>query len=366
VSLQSPLAAYHRAAGAKLADFGGWEMPIEYPADQGGGVLNEHQAVRERVGLFDVSHLGKAIVRGAGALAALNAILTNDLARISDGQAQYTMLCDDETGGVVDDLIIYRRSETDFLLVPNAANASAVIARINAALPKSVVITDEHRNFGVLALQGPRAGEVLSALGLDLDLAYMSFTAASIAGADVTICRTGYTGEFGYEILPSWEATPRVWEELLAAIAPFDGRAAGLGARDTLRTEMGYPLHGNELSLEISPIAAGASWAVGWKKERFLGRERLLAECQTGAMRTLKGLLLVERGIPRAHMAVALEGRNIGVTTSGTFSPTLRSGIALALVDSGVAIGSKVTIDIRGKAVAAEVVKLPFVPSHVR
>lgn len=341
-------------------------MPIEYPIDQGGGVLNEHQAVRERVGLFDVSHLGKAIVSGPGALAALNAILTNDLARITDGQAQYTMLCDDETGGVVDDLIIYRRSETDFLLVPNAANATSVIARIKAALAKDVAITDEHRNFGVLALQGPRAGEVMANLGLDLNLSYMSFTSAAIAGAAVTICRTGYTGEFGYEILPSWEETSAVWEALRSAVAPFDGRTAGLGARDTLRTEMGYPLHGNELSLKISPLAAGASWAVGWKKERFFGRERLLAERQTGAARVLKGLRLTERGIPRSHMDVQHEGKSIGITTSGTYSPTLRSGIALALIDSGVALGTQVTIDIRGKSVGAEVVKLPFVPSRVR
>lgn len=341
-------------------------MPIEYPTDNGGGVLNEHQAVRERVGLFDVSHLGKAIVRGPGALAALNAILTNDLTRITDGQAQYTMLCDDETGGVVDDLIIYRRSESDFLLVPNAANSAAVIARIDAALPKDVAITDEHRNFGVLAVQGPRAGEVMATLGLDLNLSYMSFTSAAIVGADVTICRTGYTGEFGYEILPSWEETTTVWEALRSAIAPFDGRTAGLGARDTLRTEMGYPLHGNELSLDISPIEAGASWAVGWKKERFFGRDRLLAQRETGSSRALKGLLLTERGIPRAHMEVQYKGKSIGSTTSGTFSPTLRAGIALALIDSGIAVGTQVAIDIRGKSVGAEVVKLPFVPSRVR
>lgn len=340
-------------------------MPIEYPLD-GGGVLAEHLSVRERVGLFDVSHLGKLEVSGAGASEFLNAILTNDLNRIGDGRAQYTLICDPQTGGVIDDLIIYRRSSVDFLLIPNAANAAEVRDRITAAAPDGITIQDRHRELGVIALQGPLANEVLDALDLELDLKYMSFAQAAIAGSEVTICRTGYTGELGYEIVAKWEDCADLWRELEAVVKRFGGRIAGLGARDTLRTEMAYPLHGQELSPSISPVMAGASWAIGWQKAAFWGDSILRAQRSEGTEQTLRALKLGDRGIPRAGMRVLLGTDVVGEITSGTFSPSLRIGIALALVDSKIPIGAQLSIDIRGRHIIAEVVKPPFLPSKVR
>lgn len=362
----SPLHAFHLAARAKMADFGGWEMPIEYPADGGGGVINEHTAVRERVGLFDVSHLGKAEVSGPGTLEFLNEALTNDLSKISDGQAQYTMLCDSKSGGVVDDLIAYRMNSEKIFLVPNAANTAEVVRHLEASAPQGVDVTNRHLNFAVLALQGPMAENVLHSLGFISELSYMSFATGTIAGKDVIICRTGYTGELGFEILPKWEDAIVVWNALYEQVDARGGLVAGLGARDTLRTEMGYPLHGHELSLEITPVQAGATWAVGWKKNDFWGKSALETERKIGPHRLLRGLLLSERGIPRAGMKVFKGEELIGETTSGTFSPSLKAGIALALIKPGVEIGTELTVDIRGKQVRAKVVKPPFTNSRVR
>lgn len=349
-----------------MADFGGWEMPIEYPLESGGGVVSEHHAVRERVGLFDVSHLGKITVSGDYALDFLNRTLTNDLNRISDGQAQYTMLCNEESGGVVDDLIVYRRSDRDFLLVPNAANSAEVFRSLKANSPAGLSIINNHHEYGVLAIQGPRSKEVLIALGLNLDLEYMSFAEATLAGCELIICRTGYTGEFGYEVLPKWDDVGTVWTLIHKSVLELNGLVCGLGARDTLRTEMGYPLHGHELSLDISPVQAGASWAVGWKKAEFVGRTVLTAERSSGPRRILRGIILEERGVPRPGMQLFQGERNVGEITSGTYSPTRKVGIALALLSPEIPIDSMVTIDIRGKQVEATVVKTPFVPSRVR
>jgi aminomethyltransferase len=355
----TPLHARHAGLGAKLADFGGWEMPIEYP---GGGVLREHEAVRERVGLFDVSHLGKLAVRGPGAAAFVDACLTNALERIAPGQAQYTLCCDDVSGGVVDDLIVYLRADEDVLLVPNAANCADVTRRLAKAAPAGIAVTDLHDRLGVLAVQGPLADEVLSVLGLPVGHAYMSFVETTWHGAAVTVCRTGYTGERGYELLVDAEGTPTVWEALLDAVLARDGLPCGLGARDTLRTEMGYPLHGHELSLEITPVQARTGWAVGWRKPAFWGREVLLAERERGADRQSWGLLALDRGVPRAELPVLdAAGAPIGRTTSGTFSPTLKQGIALALVDRSVAEGDEVSVDVRGRALRCRVVRPPFV-----
>ena len=349
-----------------MADFGGWEMPIEYPVASGGGVINEHTAVRERVGLFDVSHLGKVRVSGSGAKEFLNSMLTNDLNRISAGRAQYTMMCN-ESGGVVDDLIAYLISDNEVFLVPNAANTSEVVRILKSNAPKDIQIEDCHEKYGVLALQGPLAAETLLSIVSLPELDYMSFLEIELGGYSVIICRTGYTGEFGYEIIPKWSETESVWNLLLQAIAAKSGLVAGLGARDTLRTEMCYPLHGHELSLEISPIQASASWAVGWKKEKFLGRDRLLSERQSGPTRVLRALRLTDRGVPRAEMEIySKAGRLIGKTTSGTFSPTLKTGIALALLDPSLEIGSEIDVDIRGKKVGAVIAPSPLVASHVK
>jgi aminomethyltransferase len=367
VSLRtSPLHDRHVAAGAKLADFSGWSMPIEYA---GGGVLAEHAAVREGVGLFDVSHLGTATVRGPGAAGFVDRCLTNDLSRIEPGQAQYTMCCD-ESGGVVDDLIVYLHGPDDVLLVPNAANAAEVLRRLAAEAPDGVGVRDRHTEVAVLAVQGPRSLQVMELLGLPGEIPYMSFVRGRGHGdTDVTVCRTGYTGEHGYEVLIEAEHATALWDALLEAGQDLGIRPCGLGARDTLRTEMGYPLHGHELSLGITPVQARSSWAVGWKKPRFWGRKALLAEREAGAARQLWGLRAPGRQIPRPGMQVlADDGAVIGTVTSGTFSPTLRAGIGLALLDTaaGVVEDAEVSVDVRGRPQPVRVVKPPFVPSHVR
>ena len=364
----SPLHDRHVAAGAKLADFSGWSMPIEYA---GGGVLAEHAAVRTAVGLFDVSHLGTATVRGPGAAAFIDRCFTNDLSRIGPGQAQYTLCCipdgEPQAGGVVDDLIVYLHGPDDVLLVPNAANAAEVLARLSAEAPDGVEVTDRHAEVAVLAVQGPRSAQVLTAAGLRTDLAYMSFAGGT--GDEVTVCRTGYTGEHGYELLVGADRAGELWDALLAAGADEGIRPCGLGARDTLRTEMGYPLHGSELSGEITPNQARSGWAVGWHKPSFWGREALRTEKAAGPTRLLWGLRAAGRQSPRPGMPVlGADGAAIGAVTSGTFSPSLRIGIALALLEtaSQVAEGDEVTVDVRGRSLPVVVVRPPFVPSHVR
>ena len=359
----SPLHDRHVAAGAKLADFSGWSMPIEYA---GGGVLAEHAAVRTAVGLFDVSHLGTGTVRGPGAAALVDRTLTNDLSRIGPGQAQYTLCCTDD-GGVVDDLIVYLHGPDDVLLIPNAANAATVLGRLSAVAPEGVRVNNLHAEVAVLAVQGPRSRQVLAAIGLTADLPYMSFTGGD--GDEVTVCRTGYTGEHGYELLVAADRAGELWDALLAAGESEGIRPCGLGARDTLRTEMGYPLHGHELSTDITPNQARAGWAVGWRKPEFWGRAALLAEKEAGPARLLWGLRASGRGIPRPGMAVlGADGSRVGEVTSGTFSPTLRTGIALALLDTaaGLTEGSEVSVDVRGRPQPVEVVRPPFVPSNVR
>src|ERR1019366_8970840 len=290
----------HLALGAKMADFGGWEMPIEYP---GGGVVREHTAVRERVGIFDVSHLGKASVTGPGAAAFINSCLTNDLGRISEGKAQYTLCCD-QSGGVVDDLIVYLRADDDVFLIPNASNTAEVVRRLQAAAPEGLEIENLHDGYGVIAVQGTNSDEVLAALGLPTGHEYMSFVEADWNCRPAMLCRTGYTAERGDELVRLSDDSPALWDALLAAAAPYDGLPCGLGARDPLRTEMGYPLHGHDLSLDITPVQARAGWAVGWKKDTFWGKDALIAEKANGPRRVNWGLLVIGRGIPRSHCKV--------------------------------------------------------------
>jgi aminomethyltransferase len=360
----SPLDDRHRLRNAKMADFGGWEMPIEYP---GGGVLREHDAVRTAVGVFDVSHLGKATVRGPDAAAYVDACLTNALDRIKPGQAQYTLCCDDEAGGVVDDLIAYLRADDDVLLVPNAANTAEVVRRLAASAPSGLEIADRHDEYAVIAVQGPRSGDLLDLVGFPTQHGYMSFTETLWHDNSVIVCRTGYTGEHGYELLPPAETAGVLWDALLDMGERLGVLPCGLGARDTLRTEMGYPLHGHELSLDVTPVQAGLSWAVGWDKPQFWGRESLLAERASGPARRLRGLLSSGRDIPRPEMTVRnAGGEAVGVVTSGTFSPTRRTGIGLALLESSVSEGDEVLVDVRGRQAGMQVVKPPFVDASPR
>jgi len=359
----TPLHARHLAAGAKTADFGGWDMPIEYT-----GVVAEHTAVRSAVGLFDVSHMGKVAVHGEGAVAFLNSVLANDLDRIGAGQAQYSMLCNDE-GGVVDDLIVYRWSDDGAYVIPNAANAATVVATLRGLAPEGVSIDDQHLTHGIIAVQGPRSAELLTAIGFPTDHDYMSMAMARWQEAPVVVCRTGYTGEHGYELVAPNEVLGDLWDALLLAGADLGAVPAGLGARDTLRTEMGYPLHGQDISPTITPVEALIGWAVGWDKPEFAGREALVAQRAAAPVRRLRGLLALDRGIPRPHMAVhrdSLEGAVVGEVTSGTFSPTLKQGIGLALLDASIAVDDEVVVDVRGRASRFRVVKPPFVQPSTR
>jgi len=390
---EGPLHARHTGTGARLAAFAGWSMPLEHP---GGGVVREHTAVRGAVGVFDVSHLGKLGVTGPGALAAVGEALTADVRRLVPGRSQYSLCCD-ERGGVVDDLIVYRRradhggsadgsadgsaAGDELLLVPNAANAAAVADAVRAAARRKgldgVVVEDQHDQLGVLAVQGPRSDDLLDAVGLPAGMDRGAFVDATWRGLPVVVCRTGYTGERGYELLPRWDDTAELWDALLEAADPLDGLPCGLGARDTLRTEVGYPLHGHELSTDTTPLQARLGWAVGWGKESFTGREALLAERGAGPDRLLWGLLALGRGVPRAGMQVRTAGLPdgvtaadgvVGTTTSGTFSPVLQQGVALALLDAraGIAEGDELVVDVRGRPLPVQVVRPPFVPDNSR
>jgi aminomethyltransferase len=362
--LSSPLQQRHQSAGAKFAAFGGWSMPLEYA---GAGVLAEHAAVRQAVGLFDVSHLGKAAVTGPGAADFLNRCLTNDLSKIAPGQAQYTLICNDD-GGVVDDLIAYLRSPEEVLLIPNAANCAEVVARLAEAAPVGITVANRHRDYAILAVQGTHSDEVLTAAGLPTGHDYMSFVDVDFDGAAIFLCRTGYTGERGYELVVPVAAALPVWDAVVAAGEPYGLQLAGLGARDTLRTEMGYPLHGHELSLDISPLQARCGWAIGWRKDAFWGRDALLAEKEAGPKRLLRGLRAAGRGVLRPDMTVLDGSTPVGVTTSGTFSPSLKVGIALALLDTDhdIADGQRVSVDVRGRSVECDVVKPPFMEAKTR
>jgi aminomethyltransferase len=358
--LRSPLHDRHVALGARFAEFGGWAMPLEYA-----GAVKEHTAVRASVGVFDVSHLGKAVVRGAGAAAYVNACLTNDLAKVSAGQAQYTLCCADD-GGIVDDLIAYVRGDDEVFLIPNAANTTDVVGLLTARSPAGIEVSNVHRDYAILAVQGPSSDETLAASGFPVGHGYMSFVEVAHAGVPVIVCRTGYTGERGYELVIPNEAAESVWDAVMRAGAGADIVPAGLAARDTLRTEMGYPLHGQDISREITPLQARLGWAVGWGKPTFWGQDALQREQAEGPRRLLRGLVAAGRGIPRPGMAVSRDDHKVGVITSGTFSPTRRQGIALALLDVSVSDGDSVVVDVRGRPERFDVTKPPFVTPGVR
>lgn len=359
--LTSPLHDRHVSLGAKFAQFSGWRMPVEYS-----GAVKEHLAVRAAVGVFDVSHLGKALVRGPGAAAYVNRCLTNDLDKLAPGQAQYTLCCEDG-GGVVDDLIAYLRSDKEVFLIPNAANTVEVVDRLSTYAPDGVEVLDLHMRYAILAVQGPASDEVLESMGYPVGHGYMSFVDVEHDDVQVVVCRTGYTGERGYELVVPEEAACSVWDATLSAGAAYGIVPAGLAARDTLRTEMGYPLHGNDLSRQISPVQARLGWAIGWGKESFWGHEALRAERADGPATILRGLVASGRGIPRAGMSVSNAAADeVGVVTSGTFSPSRKQGIALALLDRGVLDSDDVYVDVRGRREPFVVTKPPFVSPGAR
>jgi aminomethyltransferase len=337
-------------------------MPLEYPT----GVIKEHTAVRESVGIFDVSHLGKARLEGPGAAAFVNATLSNDLGKIGPGKAQYTLCCDAETGGIIDDLIAYLHGDDLVFLIPNAANTAEVVRRLATEAPADVTVANQHDDFAILAVQGRHADDVLAKVGLPVGHEYMSFVEADFEGAPVTVCRTGYTGERGYELVAPNGAAVALWDGLMEAGAEHRMLPCGLGARDTLRTEMGYPLHGQDIGPDVTPNQGRLGWAVGWKKDAFWGKDALVAEKQAGVARVLRGLVATGRGIPRPKMRVLLTGDvPLGEITSGTFSPTLKKGVGLALIASQVTDGAEVSVDVRGRREVFTVTKPPFLHPNV-
>lgn len=363
---QSPLHDRHEALGAKFSEFGGWSMPLEYPS----GIVREHVSVREAVGVFDVSHLGKVMISGSGAVDFVQSTLSNDLTKIRPGKAQYT-LCLDDSGGIVDDLIAYWHDDEHVLVVPNAANSAEVVRRLTEHAPEDLRIVDHHDDYAVLAVQGTWSDEVLDRLGLPTGHEYMSFVEAELGGGTegigMIVCRTGYTGERGYELIVADAAAGELWDRLLEAGQEYGIAPCGLGARDTLRTEMGYPLHGQDIGLDTNPVEAGLSWAVGWKKESFWGRDAVARVREEGPSRRLRGLVAVGRGIPRPGMGITLtQDVPLADVTSGTFSPTLKKGIGLALIPTMVDPEAQVGVDVRGRREIFQLVKPPFVDPSVK
>lgn len=362
---KTPLYEAHRRLRARMVEFGGWQMPVQYT-----GVIEEHLAVRGAAGLFDVSHMGEIEVKGAGALAYLQELTINDVARLSNGQVQYSAICFPH-GGVVDDLTIYRFDHDHFLLCVNAANIETDFAWMEQVLQDGdftdVTVRNSSDEFAQLALQGPASPAILARITeTNLEhIPYYHFYEGLVAGIPTIISRTGYTGEDGFELYLPPEAAEMVWESLLSAGAEDGLVPAGLGARDTLRLEMKFALYGHELSAEISPLEAGLGWITCLDKPSFIGREALLRQKETGLGRRLVAFSLQEPGVPRAEYPVFAGGQEVGRVTSGTMSPSLRIGIGLALVQSPyTTIGTPLTIGIRNRQVTAQVVKGPFIQKN--
>jgi aminomethyltransferase len=359
----TPLEAEHRGLGAKLGPFGGWDMPIEYE-----GALAEHRAVRERVGLFDLTHLGKVEIDGPGALALLQGVVTNDVAAVDVGEAQYNLVLN-EGGGVIEDLIVYRMEPQRYFVVPNASNTARVLQILGEAETPDLVHLMYHQDWCFLAVQGPASPEVVKGLFPEAAaLEFMRCAESSFHRRPVIVTRSGYTGEIGFELFTYQDIAVDLWRSLLEEIAPHEGAPCGLAARDILRLEMGYPLYGQDLFESSTAFEAGLSWAVAMDKGAFRGREALARQRQEGLPSRLLGLRMHERRyIPRAHYPVFEGDLLIGEVTSGTFSPLLQTGIGLAyLWPEDVGIGDEVTVDIRGRRGSATVVRPPFVDRSPR
>jgi aminomethyltransferase len=356
---ETPLAANHRELGARLIDFAGWSMPVQYR-----GILEEHRAVREQAGLFDLSHMGELFVLGSGAAEGLAAALVSDPRRLEVGRAQYSMICEAD-GGIVDDLIVYRLADEQFLVVANAANAPAVSDLLAERLSgHRALLDDRSMATGLVAVQGPASAGILGPL-TDVDLTALRYYAAAegrVAGIPAIVARTGYTGEDGFELFVDWDHAAEVWTGLLEAGRPAGLEPAGLGARDTLRLEAGMPLYGNELDRTTNPFEAGLGRVVKLDKDLdFVGRAALERQAREVPVKRLIGLTITGRGIARHGYPVEREGRRTGVVTSGTQSPTLGRPIAMAYVAPGDdEPGTILAVEIRDQPVAAEVTPLPF------
>lgn len=349
----------HKALGAKIVDFGGYEMPLQYDS-----IIAEHNAVRDSCGLFDVSHMGEVFLRGKGAFDFLQKLTTNDVSKLQIGRVQYSAICY-EDGGIVDDLLVYRTDEFEYMLVINASNREKDIDWMKKNLTGELSLSDESDEMNLLALQGPMAGKILQAVSdVSLDIEYYHFKKARILNLDLILSRTGYTGELGYELYfkAPEEAALKFWDSLMEAGEAFGLKPAGLGSRDSLRLEMGYCLYGNDISEKTNPLEANLGWITKLGKGNFIGRDAIRAAKDSGLKRSLVGMQSIARSFPRHGYDVSVDGKVVGSITSGTLSPTLGQGIALGYLETQYAgEGHPVSFIIRGKEVPAKVVKLPFI-----
>jgi aminomethyltransferase len=357
---RTPLFDIHRRLGARLVEFGGWEMPVQYTS-----IIEEHRAVRQRAGLFDVCHMGEFRIEGAGALAFLQYLVPNDVSRLEDDQALYTQICQPD-GGTLDDLLIYRRGPDKYMVVVNAGTMPKDWEwfQQHAAGRSDLTFTNVSDDTGLIALQGPLATQILQPLTdtpLD-EIAYYHCRDGVVAGIPSLISRTGYTGEDGFELYCSADQVAALWDAMFDAGRPHGLLPAGLGARDTLRLEAGYCLYGHELTEEITPLEAGLGWTVKLNKgSDFIGRAALEAQKRDGLPRKLVGIMPSDRGVPRAGYPILRNGERIGEVTSGTMCPTLDKPAALGYVPPADAqVGNSIAVEIRGRPVAAEIVALPF------
>ncbi|MCB9588685.1 MAG: glycine cleavage system aminomethyltransferase GcvT [Polyangiaceae bacterium] len=354
----TPLLDRHRALGGRLVPFAGYEMPVQYS-----GIVAEHQAVRERAGLFDVSHMGELLLTGEGALEQANRLVTNDLARIADGQAMYTCCCN-EQGTILDDLILYRHAPERILVVCNASNRDKIVGHFSSSIT-GVRFEDQSDETALIALQGPKALQVLGAAELSFDASSLKsfrFQAGTLAGKACTVARTGYTGEDGVEIFCNVANAVAIWDALLEAGKPFEVLPCGLGARDTLRLEARLSLYGNDIDETTNPLEAGLAWTVKFDKAEFVGKAALEAIKAAGLTRKMVGFECTGRGIARhGYPILSKDGERIGEVTSGAPSPTLGKNIGMGYVPAALSeVGSEFVVDSRGRQISAVVVKTPF------
>lgn len=349
----------HKKLNAKLVDFVGYEMPIQYSS-----IINEHKAVRNSVGVFDVSHMGQVFVSGEKALDFVQYITTNDASKLSAGKVQYSAMCY-ENGGIVDDLLVYRVDENNFMLVINASNIEKDFEWMVKNNKFGVELRNESDVYSLLAIQGPNSKNTLQKIcNKEIDLEYYTFFTAEIAGVEMIVSRTGYTGELGYEIYfkGDEETAEKIWNEVFEAGKEYDIQPVGLGARDSLRLEMGYCLYGNDIDQTTNPLEAGLGWITKLKKGEFLGSADIIKAKEAGLKRKLVALTTDEKAFPRKGYELSVNGEIVGIVTSGTVSPILEKAIALGYVQSDLAVeGNTINFLIRGKEISAQIVKLPFV-----
>lgn len=358
---RTPFFELHQQHGGKIVPFAGYEMPVQYR-----GIVEEHKTVRNSVGVFDVSHMGEFFVSGNNAELFLHNVTINDVTKLTPGKAQYSAMIY-EDGGIIDDLLIYKLHDDSFMVVVNAANIEKDYEWMKAHCPAGVRFDNRSDETALLAVQGPHSLKTLQKLtSVDISaVPYYSFVHGSVANVDMTISRTGYTGELGFELYFPSSSAHQVWTSLFEAGKEFDIAPVGLGARDTLRMEMGYCLYGNDIDQTTNPLEAGLGWITKLNKDHFIGKEILEKVKSEGTRRKLVGMVLEERAIPRHGYSITADGKTVGSVTSGTFSPSLEKGIALGYISTPHAIvGSKVAVDIRGKSMDAVVTPVPFLKKN--